>query len=198
MSITLLKNFSQPPISRREILRYMGCKNGTAELDALISRLLDECLEKLRYTVVYRSFPISFSENGIDLGFADVSSRDLGKCLEGCEDIILFAATIGLEIDRLTVRYGHSSPSAALCLQAIGNERVEALCDAFCEFIKEEYRRDGRSLRPRFSAGYGDLPLELQRDIFRALDCEKLAGLTLNNSLLMSPTKSVTAIIGIK
>lgn len=198
MSTALLKNFSQPPISRREILRYMGCQDSTAELDALISRLLGECLEKLRYTVVYRSFPIKFSNDGIDLGFSKVNSRDLGKCLNGCSDIILFAATVGLEIDRLTMRYGHSSPSAALCLQAIGNERVEALCDAFCEFIKEEYQKDGRSLRPRFSAGYGDLPLELQRDIFRALNCEKLAGLTLNDSLLMSPTKSVTAIIGIK
>lgn len=198
MSTALLKNFSQPPISRREILRYMGCKDSSAEIDTLISRLLGECLEKLRYTVVYRSFPITFSNDGIDLGFSKVTSCDLGKCLNGCSDIILFAATVGLEIDRLIVRYGHSSPSAALCLQAIGNERVEALCDAFCEFIREEYQKDGRSMRPRFSAGYGDLPLELQRDIFRALNCEKLAGLTLNDSLLMSPTKSVTAIIGIK
>ena len=44
---------------------------------------------------------------------------------------------------------------------------------------------------------YGDLPLEMQKDIFNVLDCSKRIGLTLNESLLMSPSKSVTAIIGI-
>lgn len=53
-------------------------------------------------------------------------------------------------------------------------------------------------LKPRFSAGYGDLPLEVQKDIFRVLDCPRKIGLTLNDSLLMSPTKSVTAIVGIE
>ena len=52
-------------------------------------------------------------------------------------------------------------------------------------------------MKPRFSPGYGDLSLEMQRDIFRVLDCPRKIGLTLNESLLMSPSKSVTAIIGI-
>ena len=65
-------------------------------------------------------------------------------------------------------------------------------------------RRSGRKpkkaavfLPPRFSPGYGDLPLSLQRDIFRVLDCPRKIGLTLNESLLMSPSKSVTAIVGL-
>ena len=37
-----------------------------------------------------------------------------------------------------------------------------------------------------------------QKDIFKILDCSKKIGLTLTDSLLMSPTKSVTAIVGIK
>ena len=52
-------------------------------------------------------------------------------------------------------------------------------------------------LRQRFSPGYGDLPLQAQRAIFDALQCHKEIGLYLNESLLMSPTKSVTAIVGI-
>ena len=77
--------------------------------------------------------------------------------------------------------------------QAIGAERIESLCDAFCA----EREAEGLRLRPRFSPGYGDLPLELQRDLFRGLDCSRKIGLTLNESLLMSPSKSVTAIAGI-
>ena len=63
------------------------------------------------------------------------------------------------------------------------------------ERFKAEYR--GLPLSARFSAGYGDVPLELQRDIFALLDCPRRIGLTLNESLLMSPSKSVTAIVGI-
>ena len=57
---------------------------------------------------------------------------------------------------------------------------------------------DGETLRPRYSPGYGDLPLAFQQDLFRALDCERRLGLTLTDSLLMVPSKSVTAIIGMK
>ena len=52
-------------------------------------------------------------------------------------------------------------------------------------------------LRPRFSPGYGDLPLALQADVFWALDCTSKIGVSLSESLIMSPQKSVTAIIGI-
>jgi cobalamin-dependent methionine synthase I len=50
----------------------------------------------------------------------------------------------------------------------------------------------------RYSPGYGDLPLEMQREIIRALDCGRTIGVTLTESLLMQPSKSVTAVIGMK
>ncbi len=56
---------------------------------------------------------------------------------------------------------------------------------------------DHTGQRPRFSPGYGDLTLLAQKDIFAVLDCGKRIGLTLNDSLLMSPSKSVTAFVGI-
>ena len=62
---------------------------------------------------------------------------------------------------------------------------------------KRVIKKEKGVIRPRFSPGYGDLPIEIQKDIFRALDCPRRIGLTLNENLLMSPTKSVSAIIGI-
>ena len=93
----------------------------------------------------------------------------------------------------MIAKYGAISPSRAFMLQAIGAERIEALCNKFNSEISAKSQT-----APRFSPGYGDLPIELQREIFLALDCPKRIGLTLNQSLLMSPTKSVTAIIGIR
>ena len=53
-------------------------------------------------------------------------------------------------------------------------------------------------IKPRFSPGYGDVPLEIQKDIVMLLDCAKRIGVSLNDSLLMSPSKSVTAFIGLQ
>ena len=129
--------------------------------------------------------------------FAEVESSALAKNLKGCESSVVFAATIGIEIDRIIQKYSRTDLSKAVFMQAIGAERIEALCDAFCDKLKTEKSEKGLFLRPRFSAGYGDLSIELQRDIMRALDCGRKIGVTLNESLLMSPSKSVTAIVGI-
>ena len=197
MSTVFYKEFSAPPIDKREILRYMGCCESTPQIDELIERSLALCADKLSYKLCFAEYDIRIDGTRCDLGFASTDSADLSKCLKNCDKILLFAATVSLELDRLILRYGKSEPSVSVCLQAIGAERIEALCDAFCKEMKAEYAKLEKSLRPRFSAGYGDLPLELQRDIFKALGCDKRIGLTLNDSMIMSPTKSVTAIIGI-
>ena len=66
------------------------------------------------------------------------------------------------------------------------------------EFLSEAESKEGNILCPRFSPGYGDIPLEMQKTFFELLQCQKNLALTLNNSLIMSPEKSVTAFIGIK
>ncbi|MBE6584820.1 MAG: Vitamin B12 dependent methionine synthase activation subunit [Ruminococcaceae bacterium] len=197
-STPIIKSFSPPRVNRREILRYMGCASEDASTGALIDRSLVLCQGKLRYDIACAEFPILINGNVIDTGFAKICSHDLSKCLAGCDSIVVFAATVGLELDRLIAKYGKTEPSVSLCLQAIGAERIEALCDAFCSDLENKLNSQGKRSRPRFSAGYGDVSLEVQKHIFAALDCHKSIGLTLNESLLMSPTKSVTAIVGIK
>lgn len=174
------KTYDAPPIDRREILRYAGVRGDAPEIEALLDECFKETEGKLTYKVCYGGFPVSF--------FDSVDSKDLKKHLEGCDKVILFAATVGIGIDRLIARYASVSPTKSLLFQAIGAERIEALCDEFnSDFVGS-----------RFSPGYGDLPLEFQKEIFKVLDCPKRIGLTLNESMLMSPTKSVTAIIGVK
>ena len=189
------KNYPAPKLNERECLRYAGTtpQNVSAEERALFEACLTEVENKLTYKICWGRFPVKREENNLDFSFLQTDSGALMKNLEGCEEVIVFAATIGLEIDRLIRRYTNLSPAKALFFQAIGAERIESLCDTFCEELKAE----GLQLRPRFSPGYGDLPLELQKDIFRVLDCPRKIGLSLNESLLMSPSKSVTAIIGI-
>ncbi len=186
-----------PAPSRREIMRYMGCREEKTEINELIDSCISESENIFSYKVAYTELPLEISNDTVKIGSIITDSRDLGKCLLKCDKAIIFAATVGLGIDRFIMKYSRTNPSRALCLQAIGAERIEALCNAFCLEIEKKAKKNKESIRPRFSPGYGDLPLELQRDIFKLLDCERRIGLTLNDSLIMSPTKSVTAIIGI-
>ena len=187
----LTKTYSPPPFCEKEILRYAGCKSADSEISALLKSCIDEVRDKLVYKVCYRTLPVSIDGDYCDFGAFGLCSENLAATLSGCKKVIIFAATIGVEIDRLIAKYGRISPSKAVIIQAIGAERIEALCNTFCADI-------GKDTTPRFSPGYGDLPLDAQRQIFAILDCSRQIGLTLNDSLLMSPTKSVTAFIGIK
>lgn len=192
-----VQSFDLPPVNRREILRYAGVKAQTPELTLLLEEALSEAAPQLSGKVCWTEFPIQWQKDGLDLGFTKTQSAALQRNLAGCHQIVVFAATLGLGLDRLLARYGRLSPAKALLLQAIGAERIEGLCDVFCEQIRAEAQVAGRSPAPRFSPGYGDFPLSVQRDIFRVLDCPRKIGLTLNESLLMSPSKSVTAVIGL-
>lgn len=187
-----------PPVNRREVLRYAGAQNETPDLSALLDEALAEALPVLSGKVCWKKFPVFRNGELLDLGFAETTSNALKRNLRSCEQAVVFAATIGLGLDRLIARYTHLSPAKALLFQAIGAERIEALCDTFCEQLRQDATKNGLFPAPRFSPGYGDLPLEIQKDIFRVLDCSRKIGLTLNESLLMSPSKSVTAITGLR
>lgn len=189
------KSYGAPEFDKKEILRYAGVKNCDGTLGALIDECIGEAEGQLVYKVCFREFPVTVGEGILDLSFAQTQSEDLKKNLSGCSEIVLFAATVGIGIDRLIAKYQTVSPVKALLFQAIGAERIESLCNAFNAEIAEKKKPLGT--RPRFSAGYGDLPITLQKNIFSVLDCQKLLGVTLNGSLLMSPSKSVTAIIGV-
>lgn len=192
-----VKIYDEPKFNKKEILRYAQAKKEDDSLKTLIDECLKEIEGKLSYKICYSFFDIDFCNDILDLSFASTKSNDLKNNLKDCKKIIVFGATIGIEIDRLIAKYGKISPVKSLIFQAIGAERIESVCDIFNEEIKKDLSNENLFTRPRFSPGYGDFPLDFQRDIFNVLDCHKKIGLTLNDSLIMSPSKSVTAIIGI-
>ena len=193
-----VKSYVEPKIDMGEVLRYAGVRGDAPELDGMLSACIAELNGRLVYKACWREAIVSCSGSEVDFGFMSVSSAALAKNLSGCDRAVIFAATVGIGIDRLIARYTRISPAKALLFQAIGAERIESLCNMFESDISAKASANGKYTRPRFSPGYGDLPLSAQRDLFAVLDCPKRIGLTLNESLLMSPSKSVTAIIGIR
>ena len=188
-------------IEKQEIYRYLGY--GKTEPDAEVQTAVDECLGQLLPSLlpreVHRVFPVEWKgRDAFSIAGMEVRSRSLAKNLRGCGEAYLLAATIGIWPDRLSARYSaERKMSCAVIVQAAGTALIEAWCDEVCRQAAKKARMEGLHTRPRFSPGYGDFDLAHQADLFRILEVPKRIGVTLTESLLMMPSKSVTAVVGL-
>lgn len=189
--------FDPPAWDHTEIMRYARIRGADDSYRDLIDECISEAEPVLSYRVCYMIENLRRDNELICFGNIETNSQTIKKAIGNSQQVLLFAATVGAPFDRLLQRYSLLSPSKALILQAIGAERVESLCDVFCAQMSRDLTESNKRLTRRVSPGYGDIPLDMQRDIFALLDCPRKIGLTLDESLLMSPSKSVTAICGI-
>ena len=189
MTVLIRKGLTLPPVRERELLRYAGGGD-----DATALELISGANKQPASAVCYAVLDAEITDDLCKIGELELRSAKLAKCLSGCERAVVFCATVGFEYDRLIAAQTRLSPARALMISALGSERAEALCDSFCAELEEEL---SARLTPRFSPGYGDLSLDVQRDIFALLEPTKRIGVTLSDQMIMTPTKSVTAIVGI-
>lgn len=188
----------------KEVQRYMGY-HGIVDIAPEMQEKINKAIEHLgtqsHPRVISKEYRITVAEKTVTLHAEneDVTfeSEGLVRNLTGCCGAILLAATVGPACDMLVRRASITSAADAAVYQAAGAAAIEAFLDDYNDKLKASYESRGLFLRPRFSPGYGDLKLEHQKDWFRLLDITKQIGIELTDSLLMVPTKSVTAIIGI-
>ena len=192
--------FSAAPtdLSVREICRYMGMRSDVmdSEMEARIQRLLPLFLKEINCRACWMELPVSISRSLVDMELLSAESTHLARNLLGCDRAVVFAATIGIGADRLCKTALIREPSNALIYDAMASTAIEWFCDSLCGELSEhfiDYKQ-----HPRFSPGYGDLPLDFQRDLIGVLDAQRGIGLTLTEHLMMIPQKSVTAIVGLK
>ena len=189
----------QVQIAPAAVRRYLGMGRQMPEagLQELIARCIAEFEQAARYRACWMTLDISVGKEGVDFGAFCAPGESIARNLRDCGQAILFAATVGAETELQRKRAAVSSPARALVLDAVGTAAVEACCDLLCRQWQQELEPSGQFLRPRFSPGYGDLPLELQRQLLQCLDSSRKAGISLSESLLMIPQKSVSGIVGI-
>lgn len=161
------------------------------------SEQLSENIENLKKVLSFRyayvSLPVSICGNVCDFGFTTCESKNLSDLLKGCNKAFFLAVTAGIGVDRLISSTEPLTKSGAFFIDAASSAAVES----FCDLINEKICR-GLEVTKRFSPGYGDVPLCFQKPLLQRLNSPSSVGITLNSSLLMTPMKSITAIIGIK
>lgn len=180
-----------------QVLRYAGMGNSVAPES--VTDLVDKCmpliLKSASFKACYLEAPVSINDYYVDFDFTGVESKSLSVLLKGCDKAILVAATAGIQADMIVKRAEVISKAEALILNSVAIAGIEKYMTVLNQFFKEQYSE--LSLRPRFSPGYGDVPLSFQKDLLKVLDTSRKIGVTLSESLLMTPTKSVSAIIGL-
>ena len=156
------------------------------------AKVIEEAAEP---KTLFRIFDCDVTENSVTVDSVVFESSRLAQNLKGCKRVILFGATLGTEVDRRIKLASFTDTAKTSAYHAAGAALIEDVCDELEEKIKAEL---GVSLRQRYSPGYFDLKIEEQAKFFTLLELTKRIGLTLTDSYLMVPSKSVTAFIGIE
>ena len=180
-----------------ETARYMGYKHG-AEPSEAICELIEEAYEELCKVItpkyIYKEYDFTRTEDGIIIDGIEFKSKKLLNHLRNSTSVILFGATIGVGADTLVRKYSVTDVAMTSVVHCVGASLVENLCDIACDELKFTIRGEHR---PRFSPGYGELHISSQADFFKLLPMTTQLGVTLSENYMMTPTKTVTAFIGV-
>ncbi len=172
-----------------EALRYLGYRGH--EPDAATAELLEKGYAELAAAAVPKYCCRLADKNDVpDLLKGEAIKKHLAKSGR----VIFFAATLGSAADAVIRRAEITNMAYALVLDALASAMTEEFCDKAENEMKTKFPG---SFTWRFSPGYGDYPIELQPDMIRFLNADKLIGLTATESNILIPRKSVTAVIGV-
>jgi len=191
--------------NKKEALRYFRAQPGDVQAEAAIDSAYEKLKDELqpRYTV--KEFGCCVCVEGdskvpsvvvLDNGTV-FRSRALARYVGDAKKLFLFGATLGSRVDITLRRMSLISVAEAGAGQAVAAALIETYCDDCCNELQKQLPA-GKQLKWRFSPGYGDWPLEEQKILFPVLDCAHTIGLTLTESCMMAPIKSVTAVIAVE
>lgn len=185
-------------IQAEALLALSAGREPSEKLRSDILKATEVLIDKAFPSQVTAYGKLSFSDDILlcGLGFALVG-ENIKALLTGCQGCAVFCATLGSAVDSAISQWSYRDRGFSLILDACANAAIEDICDQVEKGIETAGADRGQFITDRYSPGYGDLPLSVQKPLCAALDAQKRVGVTLSESCLMTPRKSVTAIIGI-
>lgn len=191
----------QLKIPKDEVLRYLGYKKQklSKSIDELIDKTIDESKKLIMPKCIYFKYKKHTKEDGIYVDKTNLilKGKDIENHLLYANEIFIIAATVGIKIEQKIKLYEKLDLTKALILDSCATVAIEEFLDELEEKIKLDARKKNLATTFRYSPGYGDLPLDIQKDIINTLKADKAIGLTVSSHHLLFPRKSVTAIMGL-
>ena len=187
-------------INRSEALRYLSCQDESI-VTSIVKQYIDECEERLLKVIspkyLFKHFQISSQNNAIIIKdcHIELCGNDIAAHLDGCSEIIIMCATIGSAVDKLIRVMQIEDMTKAVITDALANAAIEQVCDIAETEIRGSFT--DKYFTWRYSPGYGDFSIDIQKKLLDILDAPRKIGLCTSDSSLLIPIKSVTAFIGI-
>ena len=182
-----------------DALRFMGVPKEarSGEMAERAYRTFELLEGFIRPRRVWGRFSVLADDRGIRLDEAvRIESGSLARLMAHSRECWVMAVTLGPEVDRRILLAQKRDMLDGMALDACASVRADVLCDEVEGEIFRELR-EGEHPTMRFSPGYGDAPLTASADLIALLDATRRIGLAMTRSYMMTPIKSVTALIGI-
>ncbi|WP_278689749.1 methionine synthase [Clostridium baratii] len=175
-------------IDENEVLRYLGYKGQKIEEELLlkIRDTIEEGKKLFAPKIIYKEYPINILENGVEVVGTTLvlDGNDIKKLLIGSNRCILMAATIGNYIEKKIRLYERIDLTRGMILDSVSTTAVEDLCNKVCDLIEKDIIEDFEELTFRYSPGYGDLNLNIQKNFIEVLDATRKIGVNVSEHML--------------
>ncbi|MGE5784878.1 MAG: vitamin B12 dependent-methionine synthase activation domain-containing protein [Myxococcales bacterium] len=188
--------FDPNPGELMRSLGYHGPKAKDRCLPKEIERILDRGQEYLRPRATYSVYEV-LRRGGPEIAFAHASIHGkVASFLERAERVAAFVVTVGSEItEQARAASERGDVMAAWALDALGSYGAEATAHSLFQYLQQRMGGPG-SISPRYSPGYCGMRLTEQTALFQLVSAREI-GVSLTESLLMQPLKSVSGLLGI-
>ncbi|NMA75425.1 MAG: hypothetical protein GX963_15035 [Bacteroidales bacterium] len=208
MSITSFQSynfrFQEVSPSKKEILDFIGSGDvdefyPTNQIIDDILKLLSDYDNQIKGGYVIKEVKELLIKEGkilIEDVVLDVGVQ-LASYLKGSSYVALFLCTAGEAFTTLSKDYNNKGDYLeAYIVDSIGSLTVENAMDKIQDQLKQALTGDNLGITNRYSPGYCNWNLIEQHDLFKLIGNNPI-GMSLSNSALMNPIKSVSGIIGI-
>ncbi|NQT09622.1 MAG: hypothetical protein HQ573_00405 [Desulfobacteraceae bacterium] len=198
----VVNNF-QIEVDNERLLRFLGSsgnKNVSPAVQQKIDRFSDRLEELVTPRINFKLKPLaSVKKDGVLLHDQTwLKSPKLSRTFRSAKKVCFFIATIGHDLERKVSECMEKNRYAdAYVLDAMGSLVVENVTDQFHLRMERYYQARGQAVTLRFSPGYCDWSLREQPDVFNQFEDPGNLGVTLSNTCLMTPRKSVSGVFGI-
>ncbi|HMM22593.1 MAG TPA: methionine synthase [Selenomonadales bacterium] len=185
-------------LSEQETRRYAGLGGSASFPGELVASACGDGLLLAKPRATWKRYAYNRDRQIIHAPSpALISSRDVAAHLQAAVEVAVLAVTIGPQLEKeVTRRFAAGDYTAGLLLDAAGTTAVEQTADEACKYLAGEAARAGLGCTSRYSPGYGDWAVEEQPSVLTLADGAAI-GITINESCILSPRKSITAVIGL-
>ena len=197
--------FDSTAIPIKKSLRRIGYpssqKNLPHEINKIFEKMLDLARNLIEPQAVYRILKVQ-SKDALEITFREtlfvIKSLKVAKMLLESKYVVLFMTTIGPRLEsKVTSLFNSGEPTSGFILDAIGSETADEVANTLHRIILNNIAADqGFSITPRFSPGYGDWSLAVQKELLEICNGSQI-GIAVNEQSLMIPRKSVSAVVGL-